>query len=211
MLNFSSDHIVVVDADRKIIQISESLLTLLNMERENILGHGIDVIPHPLFTSQAMRSKAMEAFHGKEVTFENKVQIDEKKIDFNIKIVPTTFDEGSIGVTWIIQDITERKRAEEALLQKTRQQEILLSSIPAFVYYKDTDARFITANKAFSDLVKTPLDQILGKTSYDFFPQEEAEQIQKVDREVIASGEPRINFEVPYTNRAGEKRWAASL
>ena len=66
-----------------------------------------------MFTSQAMQTYIKGGFDGKEASFENKVQIVEKEIDFTIKILPTTFDDGIIGLTWILQDITARKQAEE--------------------------------------------------------------------------------------------------
>ena len=110
----------------------------------------------------------------------------------------------------IMQDITDRKQAEEALKQKTEQQEVLLSSIPAFVYFKDTESKLIIANKEFAEMVNTPIDKLPGKDAYDLFPKEQAEKFHVDDRKVMESGRPTMNIEEEFTDAEGKTRWASS-
>jgi len=50
--------------------------------------------------------------------------------------VPLKDDKGDIiGIVGFGEDVTEWKKADKELRQKTAEQEVLLSSIPAFVYY----------------------------------------------------------------------------
>jgi len=103
---------------------------------------------------------------------------------------------------WIvvfIRDITQRKIAEEALLEQYEIKNALLSSIPALVYFKDRNLIYIAVNKSFSDLSGIPPDQIQGKTDYDFFPLEDAMAYRRADRYVIDHDEPIYNIEEPIT------------
>jgi len=108
------------------------------------------------------------------------------------------------------REITERKRVGEVLKQKTEQQEVLLSSIPAFVYYKDTESNLIAANKAFAEMVNVPIDQLAGKDAYDLFPKEQAKKFHIDDKKVMSSGRPIMNIEETFTDAEGKTRWAST-
>jgi PAS domain S-box-containing protein len=106
--------------------------------------------------------------------------------------------------------ITERKKAEELLKLRTKEQEVLLSSIPAFVYFKDTKSKLITANKAFAEMVNTPIDHLPGKDAYDLFPKEQAQKFHIDDQKVMQSGEAIMNIVEQFTDAEGKTRWASS-
>jgi PAS domain S-box-containing protein len=106
--------------------------------------------------------------------------------------------------------ITERKKAEELLKLRTKEQEVLLSSIPAFIYFKDTKSKLITANKAFAEMVNTPIDHLPGKDAYDLFPKEQAQKFHIDDQKVMQSGEAIMNIVEQFTDAEGKTRWASS-
>jgi PAS domain-containing protein len=56
-----------------------------------------------------------EALNGKEIVLEEKFQIVQEDFYFNIRMLPTLFEDGTQGVTWIIQNITEHKQTEEQI------------------------------------------------------------------------------------------------
>ncbi len=108
---------------------------------------------------------------------------------------------------WIIvfiKDITERKNAEEALIEQYEIKNTLLSSIPAMVYFKDRNLVYIAANKSFSDITGIPVDEIHGKTDCDLFPLEDAMTYSRADRYVIDHDEPIYNIEEPTTTPDGK-------
>ncbi|MGV8120208.1 MAG: response regulator [Candidatus Xenobiia bacterium LiM19] len=103
---------------------------------------------------------------------------------------------------WVIafiKDITERKIAEEALIEQYEIKNALLSSIPALVYFKDRNLIYIAANKSFADITGASVEQIQGKTDYDFFNLEDAMTYRRADRYVIDHDEPIYNIEEPIT------------
>lgn len=88
----------------------------------------------------------------------------------------------------------ERKIAGDSLKRLQEDQQILLDNIPAWVFYKDTENRFIRVNKTFADVMGKPAKQLEGKSLFDVFPKEQADAYWKDDNEVFASGKPKNNI-----------------
>jgi PAS domain S-box-containing protein len=110
----------------------------------------------------------------------------------------------------VITDVTERHVLENALKQKTIEQEVLLNSIPALVYYKDRNSAYIAVNQTFAEAVNLPIDQIPGKTDFDLFPVDQAAHFRRDDRQVIQSGQPKFNIEEQATLAYGRTIWIAT-
>ncbi len=92
-------------------------------------------------------------------------------------------------------EISERRRAEEALKKSEQQLEDILDHTTAVVSVKDLDLHYLLVNREHEHRFQIQRDQIRGKTDYDFLPRDIAEKIQANDRQVIESGRP-IQFEV---------------
>ena len=67
-------------------------------------------------------------------------------------------------------DITRRKHAEQVLEEERHLLKALVESIPANIYFKDTDSKFVKANTATAEKMGfSHVDEILGKSDHDFF------------------------------------------
>ncbi len=92
-------------------------------------------------------------------------------------------------------EISERKRAEEALKKSEQQLEDILDHTTAVIFVKDLDFHYLLVNREHERRFHVQRDQIRGKTDYDFLPRDIAEKIQATDRQVIEAGRP-IQYEV---------------
>ncbi|MFH1938747.1 MAG: HD domain-containing phosphohydrolase, partial [bacterium] len=104
------------------------------------------------------------------------------------------------------KEITERKQVEENVKNAKDELQMIMDSVPAIIFYKDTEGRIIRANKTLANSLKVPVKDIVGKTAEELFPKEQAEKMRKDDREVIISGKPKRNIIQPYTTPDGI-RW----
>ncbi|MEO1450967.1 MAG: ATP-binding protein [Bacteroidota bacterium] len=93
--------------------------------------------------------------------------------------------------------------SKEELLQ------LVLNSIPSFVFWKDRDCNYLGCNQNFATSagLESP-DDIIGMNDFDMpWSREESEFFRQVDKAVMASGEAQINFEEPQTIQDGSTRW----
>ena len=91
-----------------------------------------------------------------------------------------------------VEDITERRRAEDALRDSELLYHSLVECLPQSIFRKDKQGRFTFGNRRFCDVLGRSLEQIVGKTDFDFFPAALAEKYQSDDRRVMES---RRSFE----------------
>lgn len=66
----------------------------------------------------------------------------------------------------------------------------LLDGLPQNVLCKDAEGKFIFGNRQFCETLGKPLDEIIGKSDFDFFPAELAEKYVIDDRSVVEGGKP---------------------
>ena len=105
--------------------------------------------------------------------------------------MPLFDNEGNVmGTFGISKDITERKHAEQALVQEQYLLQTLMDTTPDLIYFKDKESKFIRTSK--SQLKKsgfTDSAQLLGKTDFDFFTMEHAKQAYDDEQEIMRTGQ----------------------
>lgn len=104
-------------------------------------------------------------------------------------VVPRRDERGELrAYDGLVSDITDRKEAENKLVKSEAFYHSLVENLPQNIFRKDLNERFTFANQRFCQLLGHPLDQIIGKTDFDFYPPELASKYQRDDREVIRTG-----------------------
>jgi len=102
----------------------------------------------------------------------------------------------------VMNDITDRRRMGVALQAIRSAQDALLNAIPALVFYLDINMRYLNVSQAFADFVGRSPEEITGKTAYDLFPKDVAEDFQNIGSSVLQTGMALYGFEnaVPDAN-----------
>jgi PAS domain S-box-containing protein len=72
--------------------------------------------------------------------------------------------EGGTAILGVVTDITERKRAEQALRESEERLKILFESAPDAIYLIDFEGRFIDGNRAAEELIGFAKDEVIGKS-----------------------------------------------
>ena len=106
------------------------------------------------------------------------------------------------------RDITERMQAEEKLRNERLLLRTVIDNIPATIYCKDVDGHKTLANRAELKMIGAKSeDEVLGKTDFDLYPKEIADEYFADDQTVIKNLEPVINREELFIDGKGEQRW----
>jgi PAS domain S-box-containing protein len=106
----------------------------------------------------------------------------------------------------IIIDITERKKAEEALMKKQDELQTIIDSSKGLIFYTDLTNHFIRVNKAFAEIMGLPKEQLEGRSLFEIYPKEEAEAFWSDDKQVIATGKDKVGIEEKMQSQQGQ-RW----
>jgi diguanylate cyclase (GGDEF)-like protein/PAS domain S-box-containing protein len=104
------------------------------------------------------------------------------------------------GGGWVAthEDITEKRRGQQALEQTQEFLNTVIENIPSTLVVKDvqTDC-YVLVNRAGEDLLGLSREEMIGKRLHDVFPQRDADQMAARDKTVIGSGEEMIVDEHP--------------
>jgi PAS domain S-box-containing protein len=105
-------------------------------------------------------------------------------------------------------DITERKRAEEAVTQANKLLQTIINAAPIRIFYKDRKLRYMGCNIAFAkDAGFSSPEDLIGKNDYQLGWKDQAELYRADDLRVIESGVPKLSYDEPQTNPEGELIW----
>lgn len=178
MINFSSDMVAVIDRDLTVAQVNDSLCSFLGIERADIIGKEIRDSPLVGFDHPLINERIIAALEGEESSDEIRImKVDEEK-HFKIRLIPTVLNDSSPGVTITLEDITKRKKAEEALISSERNYRSLVEEINDAIWDLDDDGRFTYVSPRTTvilgfqpaELIDKPIYQILdeeGKTAFE--------------------------------------------
>lgn len=87
-----------------------------------------------------------------------------------------------------VEDITQRRQAEENLRNSEALYHSLVETLPQNIFRKDLEGRFTFANQQFCRSLGRSINEILGRTDFDFFPPMLAAKYQADDRRLLATG-----------------------
>ena len=130
-------------------------------------------------------------------------------------------------VQGVLVDITERKRAEEALgkahedLERLVQErtaalsqantllQTMLDHVPDHIFFKDLQSRFIRNSRSQAEMlgVSNPAE-VVGKSDFDFFPH--AQQAYDEEQSIIKSGQSMVDFEEYVIWPDGRETWVST-
>ncbi|WP_321393417.1 PAS domain S-box protein [uncultured Desulfuromusa sp.] len=125
-------------------------------------------------------------------------------------------EEGQVtGAVVTFQDITVPLKNKELLsrtLELQKEQSRLLKNIvnnlPARVFWKDKELRYLGCNNLFAqDASLTNEQDLIGKDDYDMVWKNEAEMYRADDQQVMDTGESKINIIEPQTQDNGKVIW----
>jgi PAS domain S-box-containing protein len=104
----------------------------------------------------------------------------------------------------LLESYTLRDKAEKALKAREAAYQSLVESLPLNVFYKDDRFRFVSANQRFCETLGRPLEEIVGRSDWDFFPEHQCQKYRRDDEHVLNTGETLEDVEA-YFKPTGEK------
>lgn len=205
MLNLSSDLILILDEQSRIWYVNDNLLAFEGRERADLIGKNLDDIRLGILSDPEIRTRIGKPLEELEYQKEVIMAREGGTFFFTISLVPTIFEDGSRGFTVIIEDITERKRAEERLRDHLFFFQELLDRVPTPVFFKDTRGYYLGCNRAFEEYTRRPRGEILDRKAADVLPAGLADRFEAIDAIALKTGTTQT-FESMITYEDGTSR-----
>ncbi len=115
-----------------------------------------------------------------------------------------------------IQEEAERKRHEQEMLKEEMRNEkelldALMLNIPDFVYFKDTNSRFIRISKSMVKLFQANSpEELIGKSDFDFHASDHAQIAFKEEKDIMNTRNPIIDHVVHEQFDDGREQWVST-
>ena len=179
--------VAIYDLDFRATFIGGSIFDKLGWDPDRLLGKTLyESLPTDVADTWAARFRAALAGMPNEMDY-----VSENGLDLKVKVVAVHDENGEVaGVMSVSQDVTDARRADEALRESQERLQAILNYAPAVIHLKDAEGRFVLANHGLEDLLGVPFEQIRGRTDHDFFPAALADDLVAQDAEVRATGRP---------------------
>lgn len=185
--------------DYRILEINEAYEKLTGFKRELVKGKRVREL-FPDVESSWIEILGKVALTGESIHFENYNHNTDRHFD----VFAFSPIKGKFVVLLI--DNTQHKKTKESLEKEQQELNRIIDSSPIIIFYKNKEGKFIRVNEAFAKALKIPKEKFLGKTVFDFYSAEIAQNMTKDDLEVLKSEHPRLGIIEQYESANGI-RW----
>ena len=196
ILNSIPNPLFVKDRKHRWILLNDCFCNFIGYKREELLGNSdFDFFPEE--EAEIFWEKDEIVFHSEEEN-ENEEKITDTEGKIHNIITKKTIYKDSSGektLVGIITDITRQKEVEEELRKSRAFLQNIINTIEDPIFVKDENHKWVLLNDALCQFLGHPREFLIGKSDYDFNPEEEADIFWEKDRIVLETGKTDINEE----------------
>lgn len=205
IIDSALDALISINERGQIIEWNHQAELTFGWTRDEILGQSLRDILIPA-EHRPGHDRAIAAFLSSEQSRALSRRMETTALHRNGDVIPVevgVFTPSRIGDEFVfnafVRDLREQNESARALRESESLYHSLVDNLPIHVSRKNTDGIITYANDSLCALLGVTVDQVLGKTDYDFFPPELAAKYVRDDQWVIETGQV---FEAVEENRA---------
>ncbi|MBL7178271.1 MAG: PAS domain S-box protein [Desulfobacteraceae bacterium] len=202
-----------------LIRVSDGVILYTNPKFEEIFGYGPgemvgkhgSIVNAPTEITPEERVDHIAGIVKKTGSWRGEIQnIKKDGTSFWCYASASIFDHPEYGeiIISVHADITERKKIEKELQEVQRELDIIFNSVPALIWSKNNEGKYLQVNRTYCETVGLPKEKILGRTDYDLYPTDIADQYSKYDQEIIDSKKPVLGIEEHHLKPSGDYGWS---
>jgi PAS domain S-box-containing protein len=182
----------VLDQQHRWVSLNAAAADFIGFPREAIIGKTVRALLPP-DEAEVFWSQDEAVLHtGQESLREGKFTDAQGR--GHTLIIREKLHPGARGKKFIVgtlQDITEQRQAEAGLALERHLLRGLLDASPDDICFKDRESRFIRCSGSMAQRFQVgTVDQLVGRTDFDFFSEEHARQTFAEEQQIIRTGQP---------------------
>jgi PAS domain S-box-containing protein len=200
--------VIVADINGPILEANDAFLQMVGYSREDLQGGRVKwrSMTPPEYYEVSKRSLAELKAKGICTPFEKEyIRKDGSRVP--ILLGSTLLESDSEHVIGFVVDLSERKKAEEALRQREEQLRLITNALPVLISYVDAQQRYRFNNKRYEDWHGLPASEIYGKHIREVLGEPAYESILPYV-EAVLSGK-QVNYEKQLQFQDGLTRYTS--
>ena len=182
-------------SDGELLEVNEGFTQLLGYARSEAIGHTTAELAIWADSQERAAFVASLTKSGQTDQFDTTLRRKDGTLITGIDSARTIRLAGETCILSVFHDLSERKRAEEALRESEAHLRTLIDTIPDLVWLKDPEGVYLSCNRRFESFFGAAVKDILGKTDYDFTDAEQAGSFLLRDQAAMAAAAPTVNEE----------------
>jgi len=210
LFNCTTDGMLILDSRGEIFDVNSQILKFFGLTKEKMVG--INLFNMHILTPKSISivlNQFQNLLFNKTATSQETELIDKdgKIVDVELTSFFLLKKQNELNnFVLLIRDIRDRKQAEIKITREHSLLKTLMDSSPDSIYFKDEENKFIKVNKTKASHSNVKPEEMIGKTDYDFLPEDEAKKSFEDDEEILKTGKFIINKIEKLTNIDGSEK-----
>ncbi len=206
--------LVITDAEDLVTEVNGRMVELSGYTREEMLGRAAYELFSPPEEEEAMRERNRARLaSGEHEVYETRIRRKDGSLFWG-EVNATPYHGGAgngAGTLGAVTDITERKKAEAALVEEHNLLRTIVDTAQDLIFVKDTEHRFILNNARHREILGAESQEdALGKTDADFFPSDITDGYHEDDLKLFRTGRTQLGKEERFIEVTGERGWIST-
>jgi len=209
-LDSVADGIVAFDTAGRIVAYNNKFAQMWSIPNSNMLPRDkalAHILPQ-LKDPAAFLSLVQQGDQNAKARTDDELELGDGRV-FNRHSEPQLDGGKIVGRVSGFQDVTASRKLRILLEQERHGLDALMNHLPHAIYFKDCEGHFTRSNEAHAELFgRSDPSQILGKTDFDFFSAEHAQQAYDDEQDLIHERVAVVSKEEKETWPDGHETWA---
>jgi len=200
--------VTLMDSHHRILRVNREFCRFFGYTPEETIGRRLSdlIIPEESRDEDARHADLVA--HGQRVDAEGvRRRKDGSLLYASIVRVPVSVPGGQVVSYTILNDITERKRAEEAVRISEERWRSIFENSAVGIVLTDPNGFFTAANRAFQQLVGYTEEELRALSYLDITHEEDRPANSAMVRQLWEGSLPQFTLEKPYRRKDGTLIW----
>jgi PAS domain S-box-containing protein len=206
----SVDGIYVTTPGGRLLNANPALARMMGYDTPEGLIGGVNDIARTVYVDPRLRAEYQARMQrdGMVREFEYQVRQRDGGVLWLSDSATSVRDETGQVVRYegTVRDITDQKRAEDAIAEGRRLLQEVIDTVPAVINVKDKELRYILMNRYMAGIFGIEPADAIGRTTSDLMSRYGAEKTDENDKRVLVAGRELGFYEEEYIDSSGVMR-----
>jgi PAS domain S-box-containing protein len=207
LLERTSQPFLAIDTDGRVTHANEAFLHLLGYTGVELTGLGIDELTPPDWRAATHAVLARLKATGLPQRYEKEyLHRDGHRIPVAMVTDHDLDERGNVRGTYaFVTDISDRKRAEEALRASERRFRELYDDAPCGYHLIDPEGTILSVNRTDGEILGYRREEMLGHSIFEFVAPDQLAEARRMFEHCLQADEPLVSVERDFQAKDGRR------